>query len=89
MNIQPLADRIVIEQMESEETTASGIILPDSAKEKPSEGKVLAVGTEVKEVKVGDKVLYSKYGPSEVKVDGKDLMIVKEEDILAILKGGK
>ncbi|MBI2798393.1 co-chaperone GroES [Candidatus Saccharibacteria bacterium] len=89
MNIQPLGDRVVLEQVELEEKTAAGIILPDSAKEKPSEGKVLAVGTEVKEVKAGDRVLYSKYGPTEVKVDGKELMIVKEEDILAVMKGGK
>lgn len=86
MNLTPLGDRIVLEQVESEEKTASGIILPDSAKEKPSEGKVLAVGKDVKEVKPGDKVLYSKYGPSEVKVDGKELMIVKEEDVLAVVK---
>jgi chaperonin GroES len=86
MNLQPLADRIVLEQLDSEEKTASGIILPDSAKEKPSEGKVLAVGSDVKEVKVGDRVLYSKYGPNEVKVDGKELMIAKEEDVLAVIK---
>lgn len=89
MNLTPLGDRIVLQQVESEEKTASGIILPDSAKEKPSEGKVLAVGKDVKEVKAGDKVLYSKYGPSEVKVDGKELMIVKEEDVLAVMKGAK
>lgn len=86
MNLQPLADRIVLEQLDSEEKTASGIILPDSAKEKPSEGKVLAVGSDVKEVKVGDRVLYSKYGPNEAKVDGKELMIAKEEDVLAVIK---
>lgn len=94
MNIQPLADRLVIEQVQAEEVSKSGIILPDSAKEKPSEGKVLAVGKDVKEVKVGDVVLYAKYGPTEVKVDGKELMLTKEEDILAIVtsgskKGGK
>jgi len=86
MNLQPLADRIVLEQLDSEEKTASGIILPDSAQEKPSEGKVLAVGPDVKEVKVGDRVLYGKYGPNEVKVDGTELMIAKEEDVLAIIK---
>ncbi len=89
MNIQPLADRLVIEQVQAEEVSASGIILPDSAKEKPSEGKVLAVGKEVKEVKVGDVVLYAKYGPTEVKVDGKEVVLAKEEDILGIVKGGK
>ncbi len=90
MTIQPLADRVVIEQVEAEEVSASGIILPDSAKEKPSEGKVLAVGKDVEEVKVGDTVLYAQYGPTEVKVDGKELKIAKEEDILAVVKkGGK
>lgn len=85
MKLKPLADRIVLKQIEAEEKTASGIILPDSAKEKPSEGKVVAVGKEVKEVKASDIVLYSKYGPTEVKVDGEDLLVVKEEDILAIV----
>ena len=89
MKISPLADRIVLQQLDSEETTASGIILPDSAKEKPSEGKVVAIGKDVEEVAAGDTVLYSKYGPSEVKVDGNDYLIVKEEDILAIVKEGK
>lgn len=89
MKINPLADRVVVEQLESEETTASGIILPDSAKEKPEEGKVVAIGKDVAEVAVGDTVLYSKYGPNEVKVDGKEYMIVKEEDILATVKGVK
>ncbi len=89
MNIQPLADRLVIEQVQAEEVSASGIILPDSAKEKPSEGKVLAVGKDVKEVRVGDVVLYAKYGPTEVKVDGKEVVLAKEEDILGIVKGAK
>lgn len=86
MKLQPLSDRIVLEQLDNEAKTASGIILPDGAQEKPSEGKVLAVGPEVKEVKVGDRVLYSKYGPNEAKVDGQELMIAKEEDVLAIIK---
>lgn len=89
MTIQPLADRLVIEQVQAEEVSVSGIILPDSAKEKPSEGKVLAVGKDVEEVKVGDVVLYAKYGPTEVKVDGKEVVLAKEEDILGIVKGGK
>jgi chaperonin GroES len=89
MTIQPLADRLVIEQVQAEEVSASGIILPDSAKEKPSEGKVLAVGKDVEEVKVGDVVLYAKYGPTEVKVDGKEVVLAKEEDILGIVKGAK
>lgn len=89
MNLQPLADRIVLEQLEAEEKTASGIVLPDSAKEKPKVAKVLAVGKDVKEVKVGDTVLYKSYGPDEVKVEGKEYLIGKEEDLLAIVKGEK
>lgn len=86
MKIHPLADRIVLEQLEQEEQTKSGIILPESAQEKPKMAKVLGVGTEVKEVKEGDVVLYKSYGPDDVKVDGKDYMIAKEEDILATVK---
>lgn len=86
MNIHPLADRIVLEQLEQEEQTKSGIILPDSAQEKPKMAKVLAVGKEVKEVKEGDVVLYKSYGPDDVKVENKDYMIAKEEDILATVK---
>lgn len=89
MNLQPLADRIVMEQLDAEEKTASGIVLPDSAKEKPKMAKVLAVGKEVKEVKTGDTVLYKSYGPDDVKVDGKEYLIGKEEDLLAVVKGGK
>ncbi|PIZ01084.1 co-chaperone GroES [bacterium (Candidatus Howlettbacteria) CG_4_10_14_0_8_um_filter_40_9] len=84
--ITPLADRVVLKPVAAEEKTASGIILPESAKEKPEQGKVVAVGKEVKEVKEGDTVLYSKYGPTEVKVGSEELLIVKEEDILAIIK---
>jgi chaperonin GroES len=86
MKIHPLADRIVLEQLEQEEQTKSGIILPESAQEKPKMAKVLGVGAEVKEVKEGDVVLYKSYGPDDVKVDGKDYMIAKEEDILATVK---
>jgi chaperonin GroES len=89
MNLQPLADRIVMEQLDAEEKTASGIVLPDSAKEKPKMAKVLAVGSDVKEVKTGDTVLYKSYGPDDVKVDGKEFLIAKEEDLLAIVKGDK
>jgi chaperonin GroES len=86
MKIHPLADRIVLEQLEQEEQTKSGIILPESAQEKPKMAKVLGVGSEVKEVKEGDVVLYKSYGPDDVKVDGQDYMIAKEEDILATVK---
>ncbi|MFA5069343.1 MAG: co-chaperone GroES [Candidatus Omnitrophota bacterium] len=92
--IQPLCDRVLVQPLEAEEKTKGGIILPDTAKEKQQEGKVIAVGkgkTEdgkliPLEVKVGDKVLYGKYSGTEIKIDGDDMLIVKEEDILAIVK---
>ena len=92
--IKPLGERVVIEVAESDVTTASGIVLPDTAKEKPQKGKVVAVGTgklldngerAAMEVKVGDGVVFSKYSGSEIKVDDKDYVIVRESDILAIL----
>ena len=92
--IKPLGERVVIEVAESDVTTASGIVLPDTAKEKPQKGKVVAVGTDklldngeraAMEVKTGDKVIFSKYSGSEIKVDDKDYLIVRESDILAIL----
>ena len=92
--IKPLGERVVIEVAESDVTTASGIVLPDTAKEKPQKGKVVAVGTgklldngerAALEVKVGDSVVFSKYSGSEIKVDDKDYLIVRESDILAIL----
>ncbi len=89
MNLQPLADRIVMEQLEAEETTASGIVLPGSAQEKPKMAKVIAIGKDVKEVKAGDQVIYKSYGPDEVKVEGKEYLIGKEEDLLAVVKGDK
>ena len=89
MKIKPLADRVLIEPAEAEQKTASGIIIPDTAKEKPLAGKVVAVGpgtTEVKmEVAVGDTVLYGKYAGTEIHIDGKDYLIMKQSDILAIL----
>ncbi len=89
MKLQPLADRIVMEQLAAEETTASGIVLPGSAQEKPKMATILAAGKDVKEVKTGDQVIYKSYGPDEVTVDGKDYLVAKEEDILAIVKGDK
>lgn len=95
MKIQPLADRIIVEVLEAEEVTKGGIVLPDTAKEKPQEAKVVAVGKgkvsdEGKvippEVKVGDKVLFGKYSGAEIKFDGNEYLILKEEDILAIVK---
>ena len=89
MNIKPLADRVLIEPAEAEQKTASGIIIPDTAKEKPQRGKVVAVGAGTKDhdmtVKVGDQVLYGKYSGTEVDIDGTKYMIMKESDIYAII----
>jgi chaperonin GroES len=93
MNLKPLGDRVVIKQLEAEEKTKSGIILAGNAKEKPQEAEVIAVGPggmvdgkEIKmEVKAGDKVIYSKYAGTEVKIDGAEYIIVRQNDILAIV----
>lgn len=94
MNIKPLGERVVLKVLESEERTKSGIVLPDTAKEKPQMGKVLAVGAGkllengqkvALDVKVGDKVLFAKYAGTEVKLDGEEYMVLKESDILAIV----
>jgi chaperonin GroES len=93
MNLKPLGDRIIVEPVEAEERTLSGIVLPDTAKEKPQEGVVVAVGTGrildngtrvALEVKVGDKVIFAKYGGTEIKVGAKDYLILAERDIYAI-----
>lgn len=86
MKLQPLADRLVAKPLDAQDKTSSGFYVPDSAKEKPQMGEVVAVGKEVKEVKVGDSVVYSQYKPDTVKVEGDELMIMKEEDVLAIAK---
>jgi chaperonin GroES len=93
MKLKPLGDRLIVRAIEEEETTASGIVLPDTAKEKPQKGKVLAVGDgKVNEdtgkrtpldVAEGDEVLYSKYGGTEIKVDGEELLVLRESDVLA------
>jgi chaperonin GroES len=89
VNITPLADRVLIESAAAEEKTASGIIIPDTAKEKPQKGNVIAVGTGKKDepmtVKVGDTVLYGKYAGTEISVEGKEYLIMREADIFAIL----
>jgi chaperonin GroES len=94
--LRPLGDRVVIEPIPREDMTKSGIVLPDTAKEKPQEGKVIAVGPgkilddgkrESIDVKTGDKVLYAKYAGTEFKLDGEDLLIVSQKDILAIVEG--
>lgn len=93
--LKPLGDRIVIELVETEEKTASGIVLPDTAKEKPQEGKVVAVGTGrvldsgervALEVNVGDRIIFSKYAGTEVKYDGKEYLVLRESDILAVVE---
>lgn len=89
LKIQPLADRVVVLPQEAETKTASGIYIPDSAKEKPQQGKVVAVGAGKKDhkmtVKVGDTVLYGKYSGTELKLEGSDYLIMREDDILAIV----
>lgn len=95
MNIRPLHDRVVVRRMEEERKTASGIIIPDNATEKPDRGEVLAVGPGkvgddneriALQVKVGDKVLFGKYAGSAVKIDGEELLIMREDDLLAIVE---
>jgi chaperonin GroES len=89
LNIKPLADRVLVEPAAAESKTASGLIIPDTAKEKPQRGKVVAVGNGKKDepitVKVGDTVLYGKYSGTELNVDGKDYLMMRESDILAIV----
>ncbi|NND77185.1 MAG: co-chaperone GroES [Flavobacteriales bacterium] len=87
--VQPLADRVLVEPAAAEEKTAGGIIIPDTAKEKPQKGKVIAVGTgkpdEPMTVKKGDTILYGKYSGTELSIDGKDLLIMRESDIFAVI----
>jgi chaperonin GroES len=95
MKLKPLGDRVIVRAIEEEETTASGLVLPDTAKEKPQKGKVIAVGDGKwdedgdkrvpLDVSKGDEVLYSKYGGTEIKVDGEDLLVLREADVLAIV----
>jgi chaperonin GroES len=96
MKLKPLGDRLIVQPLEEEETTASGIVLPDTAKEKPQRGKVLAVSDGKLsddgdkriplDVSEGDEVLYSKYGGTEVKIEGEDLLVLRESDVLALVK---
>ena len=89
VNVKPLADRVLVEASPAETTTASGIIIPDTAKEKPQRGKVVAVGTGKKDepmtVKVGDSVLYGKYAGTEITIEGREYLIMRESDIFAVL----
>ncbi|HSX00172.1 MAG TPA: co-chaperone GroES [Patescibacteria group bacterium] len=86
MNVNPLGDYVVAEPEEAPTKTASGLYLPEKTAEKPKVAKVLAVGPNAKQVKVGDRILYKSYSPTEVKVENKDYLLVKEEDVLATLK---
>ncbi|MGA7276856.1 MAG: co-chaperone GroES [Desulfocapsaceae bacterium] len=95
MNIRPLNDRLLVERLEEEQTTSGGIIIPDSAKEKPAQGKVVAVGPGklndagervALQVKAGDVILFSKYGGTDVKLDGEDYLIMREDDVLGIVE---
>jgi chaperonin GroES len=96
MKFRPLHDRVLVRRIEGVEKTAGGIIIPDTAKEKPQEGEVIAAGTGIKneegkitplDVKAGDRILFGKWSGTEVKVDGEDLLIMKESDILGIIEG--
>ena len=98
MKFRPLHDRVVVRRLEAEEKTAGGIIIPDTAKEKPMEGEVLAVGPGARnekgevvalDVKAGDRILFGKWSGSEVRIDGQDLLIMKESDIMGVIEGVK
>ena len=95
MKIRPLHDRVIVRRMEEERTTAGGIVIPDSATEKPMQGEIIAVGNgkitdsgDVRplEVKVGDKILFGKYAGTEIKVDGEELLVMREDDIVAVVQ---
>ena len=96
MKIRPLHDRVIVKRLEEERTSPGGIVIPDSAAEKPSQGKVVAIGkgkiledgsVRPLDVKAGDKILFGKYSGTEVKVDGEDLLVMREEDIMAVIEG--
>jgi chaperonin GroES len=98
MAFRPLHDRILVRRVEAEETTAGGIIIPDNAKEKPQEGEVIAVGSGARDdsgqlhaldVKVGDHVLFGKWSGTEIRLEGEDLLIMKESDVLGVIESGK
>ena len=98
MNLKPLHDRVLVERVDQEDRTKGGIIIPDTAQEKPMEGKVIAVGSGARnesgqvvalDVKKGDRILFGKWSGTEVKIDGKELLIMKESDIMGIITSGK
>ena len=95
MKIRPLHDRVIVKRLEEERVSAGGIVIPDSAAEKPVQGKIVAVGkgkiledgsVRALDVKIGDKILFGKYGGTEVKVDGEDLLVMREEDVMAVIE---
>ena len=85
MNFKPLGERLLVERVEEVSTTASGIIIPDSAKDKPSQGTVIAIGNDVEEIKVGDTIVFGKYSGNEITLDNKEYIIMEESDALGIL----
>jgi Co-chaperonin GroES (HSP10) len=96
MKVRPLHDRVIVKRLEEERTSPGGIVIPDTAAEKPVQGKIIAVGkgkilengtVRPLDVKVGDKILFGKYGGTEVRVDGEDLLVMREEDVMAIIEG--
>jgi chaperonin GroES len=96
MKIRPLHDRVIVKRLEEERTSPGGIVIPDTAAEKPMQGKIVAVGkgkiledgtVRALDVKVGDKILFGKYSGNEVKVDGEDLVVMREEDVMAVIEG--
>ena len=98
MNIRPLYDRIVVKRIEEQETTRNGIVIPDSAKEKPQEGEVMAIGKGKRlddgklvalDVQVGDRILFGKYSGTEIKVDDKEYLILREDEVLGVIEGAK
>ena len=98
MKIRPLHDRVIVKRLDEDRTSPGGIVIPDTAAEKPVQGKIVAVGKgkiledgQVRplDVKVGDKILFGKYGGTEVKIDGEDLLVMREEDVMAVIEGGK
>jgi chaperonin GroES len=94
MKFRPLHDRVVVKRIDAEEKTAGGIIIPDTAKEKPSQGEIVAVGRDESgklipiDLKVGDTILFGKWSGTEVKIDGQDLLIMKESDVMGVIEGG-
>jgi chaperonin GroES len=98
MKIRPLHDRVIVKRLDEERTSPGGIVIPDTAAEKPVQGKIVAVGkgkilengnVRPLDLKVGDKILFGKYGGTEVKIDGEDLLVMREEDVMAVIEGGK